>query len=254
MLWCSAVETNIGKTLKYSDFIITGMDNVKNEQEFKRIKIIIIFLTVGLTMVLTPAISNVNSLPPDSRWGGQMDVNCTGESKGDRWFVTCCWREPVPGKILGQTYCQKCENTGSSDNPNWKCDPKQPQAFESTSNRYEVVNPNNGKILEETQTTNPTFEANKGTVLEKNLAEEQQPMQFSQNNEKGQESEELTETNNANTASNNQEDDVSPTSDTTDSEMTTSLSKRGNAQNSPVPPECPNQGPIPPDCTMKPKF
>lgn len=37
-------------------------------------------------------------------------------------------------------------------------------------------------------------------------------------------------------------------------EPTTGLAKKGNGQTSPVPPECPKQGPIPPNCTLKPKF
>jgi len=41
---------------------------------------------------------------------------------------------------------------------------------------------------------------------------------------------------------------------TNNSESTTSLAKKGNSQASPVPPECPKQGPIPPNCTLKPKF
>lgn len=43
-------------------------------------------------------------------------------------------------------------------------------------------------------------------------------------------------------------------SETSNSEQTTSFSKKGNGQNSPTPPDCPKQGPILPDCTMKPKF
>jgi hypothetical protein len=43
-------------------------------------------------------------------------------------------------------------------------------------------------------------------------------------------------------------------SETSNSESTTSFAKKGNSQNSPVPPECPKQGPIPPNCTLKPKF
>lgn len=48
----------------------------------------------------------------------------------------------------------------------------------------------------------------------------------------------------------------SPTSSTEGfkGEQTASLTNKGDGQNPPVPPECPKQGPIPPDCTMKPKF
>jgi len=44
-------------------------------------------------------------------------------------------------------------------------------------------------------------------------------------------------------------------SETSNSEQTTNFAKKGSDQMSPTtPPECPKQGPIPPDCTMKPKF
>jgi hypothetical protein len=43
-------------------------------------------------------------------------------------------------------------------------------------------------------------------------------------------------------------------SESTDEEQTTSFAKKGSNQMSPTPPECPKQGPIPPDCTLKPKF
>ena len=41
---------------------------------------------------------------------------------------------------------------------------------------------------------------------------------------------------------------------TNNSESTINYAKKGNSQASPVPPECPKQGPIPPNCTLKPKF
>jgi hypothetical protein len=37
-------------------------------------------------------------------------------------------------------------------------------------------------------------------------------------------------------------------------DSTADFLKKGNIQNSPVPPECPKKGPIPPNCTLKPKF
>jgi hypothetical protein len=49
-------------------------------------------------------------------------------------------------------------------------------------------------------------------------------------------------------------DSENPSSETSNSEQSTSLAKKGNGQNSPVPPKCPKQAPIPPDFTMKPKF
>ncbi len=43
-------------------------------------------------------------------------------------------------------------------------------------------------------------------------------------------------------------------SEISNSEPTTSFVKQGNSQTPPVPPEFPKQGPIPPNCTLKPKF
>jgi hypothetical protein len=222
------------------------MNNVKETQNHRKIILTFAVLTLVLAVALTPSVSYVKAVPPDDRWGGES--TCEAEFKGDRYFLNCCWREPIPGSILGKAYCQKCENTGTSDNPVWTCEPKQPQAFESTTERDEAVPPRDGEVLDETQPTNPTFNPNKGTIINENLAEDQ-PIQFSSNEEQSQGSEESSEEINPNTESNSQENDGSSTS-----ESTTSLSKRGNTQNSPVPPECPKQGPIPPDCTLKPKF
>ncbi len=49
-------------------------------------------------------------------------------------------------------------------------------------------------------------------------------------------------------------DSENPSSETSNSEQSTSLARRGNGQNPPVPPQCPKQAPIPPDCTMNQSF
>ena len=49
-------------------------------------------------------------------------------------------------------------------------------------------------------------------------------------------------------------DEMSEAIQTNNSESTTNFAKKGNTQTSPIPPECPKQGPIPPNCTLKPKF
>jgi hypothetical protein len=33
--------------------------------------------------------------------------NCSWSGPNDK-YQTCCWRERVPGQILGEQYCQKC--------------------------------------------------------------------------------------------------------------------------------------------------
>lgn len=225
------------------------MDNVKNSHNYKKTMLTFVVLTLGFAVALTPSVINVDAVPPSDRWGGGNST-CEAEFKGDRYFLNCCWREPIPGSILGKAYCQKCENVGTEDKPVWSCEPKQPQGFESTIKRHETVPLHPLEEPGENKQTNPTFNSNKGAIIDENLAEDQ-PMQFSSNNE---ESQELTETNNAVTASNSQENDDSSTSETADTEESTNFAKKGSTQSSPVPPECPKQGPIPPDCTMKLKF
>jgi hypothetical protein len=46
----------------------------------------------------------------------------------------------------------------------------------------------------------------------------------------------------------------SSNSDALEQKDTSSENENSLRSNSPTPPECPKQGPIPPDCTMKPKF
>lgn len=52
---------------------------------------------------------DVFAVPPDDRFGGK-DSNCTTDYSKDT--KTCCWRERVPGQILGKTYCQTCDSDG----------------------------------------------------------------------------------------------------------------------------------------------
>ena len=145
------------------------MDNMINVQTGTKTYFRTISLITALALVLLVPLTNAYGAPPDNRWGGKMGVNCTGESKGDRWFVTCCWREPIPGQILGQSYCQKCESTGSDNNPKWVCEPKKPQALVLTPERDESVFPKNGEAIEETEQTDSPF-ADKGQITGESLS------------------------------------------------------------------------------------
>jgi hypothetical protein len=62
--------------------------------------------------------------PQDPRFGAGS--NCTDTELRDGAFErTCCWREPIPGSILGKKYCQTCtmKTDGTGD-----CKPKEPQS------------------------------------------------------------------------------------------------------------------------------
>ncbi|HEU5120394.1 MAG TPA: hypothetical protein VFT71_05360 [Candidatus Nitrosocosmicus sp.] len=229
------------------------MDNIINAQTSPKTYLRAVAMLFTIALVLSITLSNAFAVPNRSNDPNTQCQPTGKKSNNGLELVECCWTEKVkPGTgLFGndfEIYCSECENGGSRGNINCS-DPelnyrKAPAVDES------IVPNNERKILEQEQPTNPTFNSNKGTISNENLAEDQ-PMQLSSNNKENQE---LIETNDADTTSNNQENDASSTSGTTDSEITTNFAKKGNAQNSPVPPECPKQGPIPPDCTMKPKF
>ena len=230
------------------------------------------FLAITL-LTSSQAISYVFGLPqaPEFKDSNECWTSPTPGKPGE-YQTTCCWTV-VDAEGIELDYCQTCQNYSGFGHAN--CGPvypaskvtadtgrlppggldntptleQQPTENVPPPKSDESIVPNDdSKVLDESQPINPTFNSNKGSIINENLAEDQ-PMQFSSNDEQSQESDESTETNDAETESNTQEID-----DSSNSETTTSLSKRGNTQNSPVPPECPKQGPIPPDCTMKPKF
>jgi hypothetical protein len=78
--------------------------------------------TIALVMMSFFALSSPSYLyavPPDPGWG--TSKNCTADTR-DAVTTTCCWRERIPGSMLGQRYCQTCtytENAGSTE-----CGPK----------------------------------------------------------------------------------------------------------------------------------
>ena len=241
------------------------MDNINNAQTSAKTFLKGVSMISAIAMVLSIMFSNAYADPPE------RVESC--ESEHNDGMYMCCWTEidPTDPEQIEIYKCQSC----ILENNVIDCTPVKPDLSPSPT-REEDMSPGDSGVMEqppsqneppiksdeslfpnddsevsdEQQPTNPTFNSNKGTIIDKNLAEDQ-PMHFFSNNEENQE---LVETNDADTTSSNQENDDLSTSETTDSEMTTNFAKKGNAQNSPVPPECPNQGPIPPDCTMKPKF
>jgi hypothetical protein len=56
-------------------------------------------------MVLFFSTTYVFAENPDPGYPSSGD--CSWSGPNDK-YQTCCWREKVPGKILGEQYCQKC--------------------------------------------------------------------------------------------------------------------------------------------------
>ncbi len=243
------------------------MDNIINTHINAKTLLKTVAVISSIALVLSITLTNAYAVPPERIESCQKDETAAG----DLW--QCCWTEtdPADPEKIEIYLCQHCFISDGKV----ECNPPEPDPTPIPPTTREDISPGDTEILEQTPTTNnpsiksdnsvfpnedsnvlyesqpstnPTFNSNKGTIIEENLAQDQ-PMQFSSNDEQSQESEELTETDNVDTASNVQENDDSSTSETT-----ASFGKKGNSQTSPVPPECPKQGPIPPDCTMKPKF
>ena len=228
------------------------MDNIINAQTSPKTYLRAVAMLFTIALVLSITLSNAFAVPNRSNDPNTQCQPTGKKSNNGLELVECCWTEKVkPGTgLFGndfEIYCSECENGGSRGNIN--CSDPELQ-YRKAPTIDESIVPNDERKNFEEQPINPTFNSNKGTVIDENLAQDQ-PMQFSSTDEENQE---LTETNDADTTAYNQENDDLSTSEMTSSEMTTSFAKKGNTQNSPVPPECPKQGPIPPDCTMKPKF
>ena len=64
---------------------------------------IIAILMTGLAF----SSSYVFAEKPDSQYPNSG--NCTFSGPSSDESQTCCWREKIPGKILGERYCQSCK-------------------------------------------------------------------------------------------------------------------------------------------------
>jgi hypothetical protein len=53
--------------------------------------------------------------------------------------VTCCWREKVPGQILGGKYCQTCTYSGSGETQTVTCTDKELQYLQSSDKDGNVL-------------------------------------------------------------------------------------------------------------------
>jgi hypothetical protein len=116
------------------------------------ISALIVALVCGSFTPFTPFI--VYAEPPTSGW--EQSKDCTGnpsEGKGQ----TCCWRERIPGQILGKTYCQTCKTKDYPSGP-MECTKKEPQALEQppTPQPFDPTAPLQGGVLEQQEQTPPT--------------------------------------------------------------------------------------------------
>ncbi|TLX91661.1 MAG: hypothetical protein E6K94_02615 [Thaumarchaeota archaeon] len=62
-------------------------------------------LLVSFLLTL-PSTSNIFAAP--MREGFKNSGNCSISPPTSTSSMTCCWREKIPGSILGEKYCQTC--------------------------------------------------------------------------------------------------------------------------------------------------
>jgi hypothetical protein len=83
--------------------------------------IIFVVVSVLVAAIVYSPLSNsfVFALPPKQGWIDSGNCTSTGDPRpskvGTKEKMTCCWRERVPGQILGVRYCQTCTITWSGD-------------------------------------------------------------------------------------------------------------------------------------------
>jgi hypothetical protein len=69
---------------------------------------VIAFILVFAVIYSSSYGSYVFAVPKDSRFESAADCKGFATPSGEV-SLTCCWREQVPGSVLGEVYCQKCK-------------------------------------------------------------------------------------------------------------------------------------------------
>ena len=63
-------------------------------------------LVLAAFLFCLPSASNILAVPMQQ--GFKDSANCTTSAPTSTSSMTCCWREKIPGSILGERYCQTC--------------------------------------------------------------------------------------------------------------------------------------------------
>jgi hypothetical protein len=69
----------------------------------------ITLFTFGLCLILPLPLMFVEAAPRAPEYDRSGDCPAKTDKNNKIISITCCWREPVPGQILGKTYCQTCD-------------------------------------------------------------------------------------------------------------------------------------------------
>ena len=113
-----------------------------------------------------PSVTNVFAMPMQE--GFKNSANCSMSAPTSISSMTCCWREKIPGSMLGERYCQTCYY-----GPNGlltSCDDKELQYVKIPSKDQSNTLPpiqGGGNILEPSTDSKLPKLLQKGGVLEK---------------------------------------------------------------------------------------
>jgi hypothetical protein len=72
----------------------------------KRIMSAVVTLLLVAFLFSLQSVSNIFAVPMQQ--GFKDSANCTTSAPTSTSSMTCCWREKIPGSILGERYCQTC--------------------------------------------------------------------------------------------------------------------------------------------------
>lgn len=141
------------------------MNNFRNLQNYSKSISTLAVYAVVISMFVSITTSNVYAAPKDPRYDSAQDCTKFKDKKSGIDGYKCCWREPIPGSILGQTYCQTCEGY-----PSTKCGDKERSM--ALAEQSEPLNPTeDNDIVAENPTTgqqsSPT--SNPGVIVNEPL-------------------------------------------------------------------------------------
>jgi hypothetical protein len=202
--------------------------------------VVISFLTVGLILGPSSNILVFAASPRDICEGG-LDINCKCVNFPKSLQASCCTY--ATGTTI-QLNCKTCDiDIATGDFVNCRVIPgTEVQPPTPTPSSPAAPQQGSGGVLE--QPLSPPLPNLKDNAKKQNDNGVLQPQQPDQG---------TTQTNDDNKHS-KRSDDSGAVSDLPQSGKLTTKKRNSNNDNSPTPPACPDKGPIPPDCTLKPKF
>lgn len=197
-------------------------------------------LIITVLLITSPLAKFDNVVQGKPVWGPAGEKKCTS----DFFSRTCCWIDDDGDAIHKR--CETCIDNGDGTYSNCKItdgpvaseNPPKPPKGNIHENKAPLAN----SIEEQTPfSTSDSNNDNNNNNINDNSGNTNNPQAFEQ----------LSNPSSSSSSSSS----FSKETGTGNTDQSTSFAMKGkNTETSPTPPECPKEGPIPPNCTMKPKF